>query len=61
MRIDEIDEKAIINIKYKDYMELKEALNQCSEWLWKLRNKETLTEEEQHLLIDFMWKYFKCL
>ena len=61
MIIDNIDESTIINIKYKDYMELKEALKQTTQWLWKLRNKETLTSEEQEELIDFMWKYLKCL
>lgn len=61
MRIDEIDENAKITLTYKDYEELKEALNLCRHWLWKLRNHEELTDEERHELIEFMFKYFHCL
>lgn len=61
MRLDEIDEKCKITLNYTDYEELKEALNLCENWLWKLRNKEELTDEERHELNEFMFKYFKCL
>lgn len=61
MRIDEIDEKCKITLNYIDYEELKEALNLCESWLWKLRNNEELTDEERHELSEFMFKYFKCL
>jgi hypothetical protein len=61
MRLDEIDEKCKITLNYTDYEELKEALNLCKSWLWKLRNNEELTDEERHELIEFMFKYFHCL
>lgn len=50
MRIDEIDENAKITLTYKDYEELKETLNLCKHWLWKLRNHEELTDEENAIL-----------
>lgn len=61
MRLDEIDENAKITLNYKDYEELKEALNLCQSWLWELRNHVELTDEERHELSEFMFKYFNCL
>lgn len=61
MKLEEIDENAKITLCYKDYVELKQALELTSHWLWKLRKREQLTDDEHRELADFMFKYFNCI